>query len=120
MISTKVHGYIDYMTGALLVLLPLILDIDNFTASTVLIVMGAGVIVYSLVTDYELGLLKILAMKTHLGIDLLGGAFLIASPWLFGFADDIYLPFVIIGIAEIGVSLLTEKKANYPGRRTNE
>ena len=116
MISTKIHGYIDFLTGALLVLLPLILDIDNFTASTVLIVMGAGVILYSLITDYELGLLKILGMKTPLMIDLLGGAFLIASPWLFGFAASIYLPFVIIGIAEIGISLLTEKKASQPGR----
>lgn len=120
MISTKIHGYIDYMTGALLVLLPLILDLDNFTASTVLIIMGAGIILYSLITDYELGLLKIVGMKTHLLIDLLGGVFLLASPWIFGFADNVYLPFVIIGIAEIGVSLLTEKRANYAGRRTNE
>lgn len=114
MISTKIHGYIDYLMGALLILLPLIYpEIPDGAASTVLVVLGAGVIVYSLITDYELGLLKILAMKTHLMIDLMGGVLLIAAPWLFGFADEMIWLFVILGLLEIGASLMTEKEPSY-------
>lgn len=113
MISTKIHGYLDYIMGATLILLPLILDIPEGAASTLLVVLGAGVIVYSLITDYELGLFKILAMKTHLLIDLMGGILLIAAPWLFGFADESLWIFVILGVLEIGASLLTKKEPSY-------
>ncbi|WP_051286364.1 SPW repeat domain-containing protein [Salinimicrobium terrae] len=110
MISTKIHGYIDYLMGLLLILLPLHPAIPEGAASTLLVILGAGVILYSLLTDYELGLFKILAMKTHLGMDVLGGVLLATSPWLFGFADELTWPFVVLGILEIGAGLLTEKK----------
>ena len=116
MISTKVHGYLDYLMGLLLMLLPLHPAIPGGAASTLLVILGAGVILYSLITDYELGLFKILAMKTHLGIDVMGGVLLAASPWLFGFADELIWPFVVLGIFEIGAGLLTEKK---PARAEN-
>ncbi len=38
-----------------------------------------------------------------------GGALLALSPWLFGFADDVWLPHLIFGILEIGASLLTHQ-----------
>lgn len=100
--------------GLLLILAPWIFRLPEGAATTVPIVLGAGTIVYSLMTDYELGLLKVLSMKVHLGIDLLAGIFLIATPWLFGFADQVYWPFVILGILEVGASLMTEKKPAYP------
>ena len=120
MISTKIHGYIDYFMGLFLVLCPLFITVEDNAASAVLVILGGGVILYSLITDYELGLLKILGMKTHLMIDLLGGIFLAASPWLFGFADENYWLFIALGVAEIGVSLLTSKKPSYEAnpRRT--
>lgn len=109
MIDTKIHGYLDYMMGALLLLLPLLFDLPDGAATTIPVVLGAGAILYSLITDYELGILKILSMKVHLGLDLMSGLLLAASPWLFDFADDVYLPFVILGIIEIGAALMTKK-----------
>lgn len=117
MISTKVHGYLDYLMGLVLLLCPLFLEIQDGAASTILIILGAGVLLYSLITDYELGLLKILGMKTHLMIDLIGGIFLAVSPWLFGFADENWWLFVVLGVAEIGASLLTSKHPSYESSR---
>jgi FtsH-binding integral membrane protein len=122
MISTKIHGYLDYLMGFLLILLPLHPAIPEGAASTLLVVLGAGIIVYSLITDYEMGLLKILAMKTHLIIDVMGGILLLVSPWLFGFADELIWPFVVLGIFEIGAGLFTSKKPSLeanPAHREN-
>lgn len=113
MISTKIHGYVDYLMGLLLLFFPLIFDLPPGAASTVPVVLGAGTIVYSLITDYELGLMKILPMKAHLGIDLVAGLLLIAAPWLFGFDDQVFWPFVIVGILEVGASLMTAKHPSY-------
>ncbi|HEU0137487.1 MAG TPA: SPW repeat protein [Flavobacterium sp.] len=74
--------------------------------------VGAGAIVYSLMTAYELGAAKVISMPTHLTIDFISGAFLAASPWIFNFADEVYLPHLIVGILEIGASLMTKTQTS--------
>ncbi|HEX8561568.1 MAG TPA: SPW repeat protein [Flavobacterium sp.] len=112
-IETKTHGYMDYLMGILLLVLPAILDLDmSSAAGAVPMVLGAMTIVYSLMTSYELGITNVISMKTHLAIDLLSGIFLAASPWLFGFADEVYLPHLILGIVEIMASLMTKTKSH--------
>ena len=49
-------------------------------------------------------------MRIHLLFDLTNGIILAASPWLFGFADVVYLPHLIFGIFEIGASLVTRQQ----------
>ncbi|HEX8575167.1 MAG TPA: SPW repeat protein, partial [Flavobacterium sp.] len=67
---------------------------------------------YSLMTNYELGIAKLISVKTHLAIDFLSGVFLAASPWLFGFADAVWEPHVVVGIIEIITSLVTRVHPN--------
>ena len=110
-ISTKVHGYLDYSVGLLLIAAPWLFGFARGGAETwVPVILGASAIVYSLLTDYELGASRQLSMRTHLGLDIFSGILLAASPWLFGFADYVYLPHLILGIAEIGVAAMTQTK----------
>ncbi|WP_207513847.1 SPW repeat domain-containing protein [Longitalea luteola] len=108
-IATKTHGYLDYIMGMLLIAAPWIFGFAREGAETwVPVVLGAGVILYSFMTDYELGLSPVLSMRTHLMLDLIGGALLAISPWLFGFADYVWQPHLIFGILEIGAALMTK------------
>ena len=62
-ISTKTHGAIDYATGAGLLLAPALLGIsDEPAAARVLRAAGLAATAYSLLTDYEFGLLRIMPM----------------------------------------------------------
>jgi hypothetical protein len=85
------------------------------------VVLGSGLIVYSLFTDYELGVWKVAPVAVHNLIDVVAGAVLAASPWLFGFADDganVWVPFVVIGVAAIFLGLTTKQAGGYRyGRR---
>ena len=111
-IETKTHGYLDYLIGILLLILPSLMGWDlNEAKSIVPMAVGAGAILYSLMTAYELGAAKVISMPTHLTIDFIAGAFLAVSPWLFDFADEVYLPHLIVGILEIGASLMTKTNA---------
>ena len=114
MIPTRIHGYLDYLMGLLLIVSPWIFGFPEGAATMVPVVLGAGTIVYSLITDYELGLLKVISMKAHLLIDLMAGLLLIAAPWLFGFDEIVIWPFIILGVFEVGASLLTQKHPSYP------
>jgi hypothetical protein len=74
-----------------------------------------------LFTDYELGISKGISMGTHLTLDLMSGVLLAASPWLFGFADDVYVPHLVLGIFEIGAALMTRRDPAYgPGHKGHQ
>jgi hypothetical protein len=110
-IPTRVHGYLDYMMGALLIASPWLFGFATGGAEQwVPVALGASAIIYSLLTDYELGAARVISMPTHLTLDLLSGILLAASPWIFGFADYVYLPHLILGIAEIGAALMTKRE----------
>lgn len=109
-LSTRAHGILDYVMGAFLIIMPWLFGFAAGGAATwVPILLGAGVILYSLFTDYELGAVKGIAMPTHLWLDILGGALLAVSPWLFDFNEYVYLPHLILGIVEIGLALVTDR-----------
>lgn len=108
-IPTRAHGMVDYIMGLLLIIAPWLFDFARGGAETwIPVILGAGTILYSLLTDYELSAARKISMTTHLWLDGLAGAFLALSPWLFGFADFVYLPHLIVGIAEIGMALMTK------------
>jgi hypothetical protein len=112
-IPTNVHGVLDYVVGIALIAAPWIFGFaDNDAAMWSAIGAGVAVLATSVMTRYEWGLARVIPMPAHLGADMVVGAFLIASPWLFGFSDDgtnAWLPHVLVGIAEIGVALMTER-----------
>jgi hypothetical protein len=115
-VSTKTHGIIDYLTGVVLIIAPWVLRFaDSSAAQWVPVILGIMTLVYSLLTSYELGAAKVLSVPMHLGLDAFSGLLLAASPWLFGFADRVYLPHLIVGIFEIIMSFITYKT---PGTQT--
>lgn len=109
-LSTKIHGVLDYLVGIVLILIPWLLHFAGPNAATYMMVGSGGVaIIYSLFTDYEWGAVRAIPMSSHLMLDLLSGVFLAVSPWLFGFSTYMYLPHLVFGLLEIIVSLITRK-----------
>jgi len=113
-ISRKFHAMMDYIVGILLIAAPWIFGFSDIQAAKwVAIIIGLMVLLMSMVTDYEGGGKKMLSMGTHLTMDVIAGIFLAASPWIFGFSDEVYLPHLIVGILEIGAGLMTERTSQH-------
>jgi hypothetical protein len=111
MIPTRVHGIIDYLTGVVLLAAPFIFGFADGTAAQWLpMLLGAMTIVMSLLTRYELSIAKLIPLPVHLGVDIASGLLLAVSPWLFGFADRIWWPHLLVGLMEIVVPLLTRRR----------
>jgi hypothetical protein len=113
-ISTRVHGIVDYVTGAALVAAPELFRLKGVRRSArVPRLLGAGATGYSLLTDYELGAVRLLPMRAHLALDAAGGALLALSPWLLGTARHgkrHWLPHAIVGAGEVAVALTTKSE----------
>jgi hypothetical protein len=104
-IPTRVHGVLDYVTAGVLIAAPSMLGFRKHGMQTWLpMALGIGTIGYSVLTDYELGLFKIIPMPMHLALDAANGALLAASPWLFGFAEEVSAPHLGLGLFEIVVT----------------
>jgi hypothetical protein len=113
-LSTKTHGVIDYLVGLLLIAAPWIFGFARGGIETwIFIICGAGALMYSLITNYEMGAVKMIPMPVHLLLDAMSGIVLAVSPWLFGFSDFVYLPHLIFGLFEVGASLITHKQPAY-------
>jgi hypothetical protein len=118
LLSTKLHGVLDYLIGLSMIMMPWLLDFQhNSCESWLLIIFGASALIYSFCTNYELGFLDEIDFRTHLLLDFLLGISYLASPWLFGFYDKVYMPFVITGMIEILLTFITkiDHKPSAPG-----
>lgn len=113
-IPTRLHGMMDYIVGIVVVASPWIFGFadDSGTAKWTFIVIGLVILATSLMTNYELGVMKVIPMHMHLWADAVVGIVLALSPWIFGYADDAganaWLPALIIGVLELGAAAMSD------------
>jgi hypothetical protein len=117
-VPTSVHGFFDYIGGIALIACPFIFGFYSMGGIAVIlpIVLGIGLILYSLLTNYERGIpaVKFIPMPVHLILDFVAAVFLVVAPFLFGFANqglNVWLPFVVAGV---GVILLVIVSQTHP------
>lgn len=122
-LPTKVHGVLDYVVGIALIAAPWLFQFANVGGAAVVIPIALGVtlIVYSLLTRYEWGLIKVLPMAYHLMIDFAAAVFLAASPFIFGFisqAANVWLPHIVVGLAVVAVVIVSKTQPGFSSKRT--
>jgi hypothetical protein len=113
-IPTGVHGVIDYVASGALYAAPALLGLNDVPASSrTLRLASGGAVASSLLTDYELGVVKVVPMPVHLTLDVVSGALLASSPWLFGFAKEgsrYWLTHALMGTTEVLIALMSKPR----------
>jgi len=115
-ISRKTHGVIDYLSVGFMSAAPWLFGFStNLPASICFYISAAAVLFLSLFTNYELGIRKSIPMAFHLDMDMVLGLLLATSPWLFGFAQEVYLPHVLTGAFAMVAGLISQPNSLYKG-----
>lgn len=110
LLSTQTHGIVDYLTAGALLVMPRALG-WNENVSRLLTMAGLGALAYSLFTRYEVGLFKLLPMKSHLAMDAVSGLTLATAPlWLNERNERVNNTLVGIGLFEIMAAVITESE----------
>ena len=110
-IHPKIHTMLDYIVGIVLVAAPWLFGFSSVQAAKwVAVAVGLMVLILSFMTDFAGTGKRAVSMSAHLIIDFFVGVFLAASPIIFGFDDQVYLPHVVVGIFAIVASFCTETK----------
>ncbi len=116
LIPTKAHGFLDYLTAGTMLALPRAM---GWSENVTRLLTGAavGTIGYSLLTRYELGLVKVLPMRAHLALDAMSGAALCAAPWMLPEeSDEVKQALLSLGLFELAAAFTsqTEPEAEQP------
>lgn len=117
-LSSRAHGILDYVVGVLLMIVPDLLGFQDIGGAAVAVprVMGGLILIQAILTRYDMGLVQILPFSFHVSMDYLVGIFLVASPILFGFADEsaiAWLPHVLVGACMFFSTLFTDASPPY-------
>lgn len=74
------------------------------------VILGSVLILYSLLTEYELSIpgIRFIPMPYHLMLDMVLAVLLGASPLLFGFASQVWFPHVVVGIVILLLALVSQ------------
>jgi hypothetical protein len=118
-VPTKVHGAVDYATVSALAVAPRLLHLNGMRSSSLMprAIATTGSVVAPL-TDYELGVKRVIPMRAHLAVDALSGLALAGGPWLTGSARQgtrYWLPHALIGAGELALAATTKTR---PGSRS--
>jgi hypothetical protein len=109
--STR-HGVVDYSAGGmLLTAFPKLAGIEGTRSARQVRTAAAIHGGYSALTDYPLGLVKLLPFKAHLALDALGALALAATPFLTGQYRQgrrQWVPHVALGAFELASLAMTD------------
>ncbi len=103
------HAIADYAVGAVLVVAAVAVGGTGFAVATGVIV-GAVVLMVSMLTKYPLGLVKVMSFTLHSAGDYLAAALLVGAPFALRFSNTdsgLTVLYVGSGIAVLAVSLIT-------------
>ncbi len=108
-ISSKVHGYLDYAVVLIFAAAPSLL---HFSQVPTVISYSLAVIhlVLTLLTDFSFGALKVIPLKLHGMIELVVGPCLIALPFVLKFGTEPAADFfyIVNGAVILAVWFLTD------------
>jgi hypothetical protein len=86
-VTRTIHAYLDYPVAISLMVLPFILGLGagNPLAKWLAVATGATAFLLTLLTDHELGVVKVVPYWLHVAVDRVVGVVFIVAPFALGF-----------------------------------
>lgn len=110
-ISPTNHGYLDYVTVILLLAAPTIIGLTGI-AGVIAYALAGIHLTMTLVTDFPLGIAKLIPFAVHGWVERVVGPALVLLPFVLGFGTPAREFYTAVGIVIILVGLFTDYEQN--------
>ena len=104
-----VHGLIEYVAGVVFIGAPFVLVFEDSAATATSVVLGVVVLVVAAASAGPTSIVDQIPLAVHVVLDYILAVFLIAAPFLFGFADETtpLAFFIVLGVAHLLITIGT-------------
>lgn len=98
-VTKSIHAYLDYPVAIGLIVMPSIfgLGAGNPLAFWLSVATGVAAFGLTVLTDHNLGLIRVLPYSLHLTVDFLVGVTFVAAPFLLGFTGLDFWYYAVLG-----------------------
>ena len=111
-VDSTLHGVVDYSAGAfLLTAFPKLAGVEGTRSARQIRTAGAIHAGYSTLTDYPLGVAKVIPFRAHLAMDAIGALALAATPFVTGQfkkGSSRWVPHVALCLFELASLAMTD------------
>lgn len=86
-VTKQIHAYLDYPVAIALIGLPFLLGLgeSNPLALQLSVATGIAALILTILTDHQLGVIRVIPYKIHLLVDFLVAVVFILAPFLLAF-----------------------------------
>ena len=86
-VTKQIHAYLDYPVAIALIGLPFLLSLgaSNPFAFQLSVIVGIAALILTILTDHQLGVVRVVPYRIHLIVDFLVGIVFILAPFIFSF-----------------------------------
>ena len=113
-VTKQIHAFLDYPVAIALIGLPFLLGLGESSplAFQLSLVTGIAAFILTILTDHQLGVIKVLSYKFHLIVDALVGVTFVIAPFVLGFEGiDAYYYWINGGAVLFVVSMHKPEEA---------
>ena len=114
-LTPTIHGLLDYTAAIALLGLPWLLGFNGL-ALWLSVAGGAGLVAYSLLTDYRFGLIRALPFRGHLFLDLSAAAAFALAPFVFGWHGLVFAYYEVMAAGVLIVVAASRPEAKQRSR----
>jgi hypothetical protein len=111
-LNAKIHGYLDYLVVLVFLAAPSLFHFSQIPSVIAYALAGVH-LALTLLTDFPMGVLKIVPLKWHGIIELIVGPVLVALPFVLGFGPEPSAQYfyIAVGLVIFIVWVLTDYRS---------
>lgn len=98
-ISTSTYGFLNWVVAIILMSSPWLFGFSHVGGASFFlpVIFGWLQLIMAIFSKHKFGIMNVFPVPMHCFIDVVGSSFLLASPWVYGFADRVFWPQLLIG-----------------------
>ncbi|MEQ9040824.1 MAG: hypothetical protein RIE24_20980 [Silicimonas sp.] len=113
-VTKSIHAWLDYPVALALIALPFLLGLgaSNPLALSISPIVGFAALLLTIFTDHHLGVIRVLAYRLHLAVDLGVGVLFLILPFALGFSGLDAAYYWLNGAAVVAVIAMSKPETD--------
>lgn len=110
-IPTAFYGFLNYAIALTLIASPWLFGFYHVGGASFFLplVFGWLQLIMAIFSKHEFGFIKVFPVPMHCFIDVVGGSFLLASPFVYDYSSHVFLPQLLLGSLVFLLGIFTKK-----------